>query len=251
MARTNAKAPIVSALVQTVFFVSLAWTTCFLAWVSLRLVDFGYPLLYSALDIDGHIARYGPRNEFKAGFEQTGREQRVALFAAIVDAVHADGRGLRQLRYRDATGREQALLREPEVVHLESVARLIGRLKTASWCMLALLAAALAAMRRMALAPPRLRRVAAVSAAVLLGGTALVFALGPENVFNTLHVWIFPPDEQWFFYYEESLMTTLMKAPDLFGAIAVLLLLAALAYGGLLLLASWRWLSPGSRPAPR
>lgn len=243
--------PGLTAFVHAVFVVSLAWVALFLAWSSLRAVDFGYPLLYSVLDIGGHIERYGPENEFKRGFESTSRGQRLALFSAIVDAIHGGGQGLEQLQYRDAQGRAVSLLRQPEVVHLRSVARLLSRLEIASWGMLAALAAAVAAMRLLPLPPPRARRVALGSVAALLAGTGLVLALGPEHVFNTLHVWVFPADEQWFFYYQESLMTTLMKAPDLFGAIVVLLLLAGLAYGAILLWVCrrWLWLKPAP-PAP-
>ena len=46
--------------------------------------------------------------------------------------------------------------------------------------------------------------------------------------FYALHEWIFPDNHQWFFYYQESLMTVLMKAPDLFGAISVLIALLAI-----------------------
>lgn len=233
------------ALTHVAFVVGLVWTAFFLAWISLRVVDFGYPLLYTAFDINAHIAQYGPENEFKSGFESTSKEQRLTLFGEIVDAVHAGGQGLRQIQYSDAQGREIILLREPEVVHLISVARLLDRLQLVSWVMLVALVAAVAAMRLVPLPPPRARRVAAWSLVVVVVGALAVFALGPEHVFNTLHVWVFPAGEQWFFYYQESLMTTLMKAPDLFGAIAVLLLLTALAYGGGLLLACQ--LAVGSR----
>lgn len=235
-------APALVALTHAAFVIALVWSAVFLAWASLRMVDFGYPVLYSALEIDAHIDRFAPENRFRHGFAATSREQRIALFGEIVDAVHAGGQGLQQLRYRDAQGRSIALLRQPEVVHLRSVARLIDRLEVVSWGMLAALAATLAAMRWVPLPPPRARRVAAGSAIAVLAGAAAVLALGPENVFNTLHTWIFPAGEQWFFYYQESLMTTLMKAPDLFGAIAVLLLLTALAFGAALLLACRLWL---------
>jgi hypothetical protein len=54
-------------------------------------------------------------------------------------------------------------------------------------------------------------------------------------VFYALHDWIFPPDRPWFFYYQDSLLTTMMKAPDLFGAIAAeILAVALLLYTGIL-----------------
>ncbi len=54
-----------------------------------------------------------------------------------------------------------------------------------------------------------------------------VILIGPVKVFYQLHEWVFPDNHQWFFYYQESLMTILMKAPDLFGGIAILLIVLA------------------------
>jgi len=58
---------------------------------------------------------------------------------------------------------------------------------------------------------------------------AIVMALGPKAVFYWAHTKIFPAGHQWFFYYEESLMTTLMKAPDIFAFIALLLVAVLIA----------------------
>lgn len=58
--------------------------------------------------------------------------------------------------------------------------------------------------------------------------------IGPTRVFYTLHEWVFPSDHQWMFSYQESLMTTLMKAPDLFAAIAVAVGMGMLVIGLLL-----------------
>jgi len=59
---------------------------------------------------------------------------------------------------------------------------------------------------------------------VLAGGLALAsFDVGEGGLFAWLHEQVFPPGHQWFFYYQESLMTTLMKAPHLFGPVALAL----------------------------
>ena len=42
-------------------------------------------------------------------------------------------------------------------------------------------------------------------------------------MFYQFHIWLFPADHEWFFYWQDSLMSTLMKAPVLFGGIAVVL----------------------------
>ena len=57
---------------------------------------------------------------------------------------------------------------------------------------------------------------------------AVLFLWGFTSVFYYLHTVIFPADHQWFFYYQDSLMATIMKAPDIFSAIAAQLLAVAL-----------------------
>lgn len=238
-----------TAAIHTVFVLSLLWSGFFFGWSGLRAVDFGYPLLYDALAVEEHIERFGPRNRYKRGFQTTDEAQRLALFGAIVEAIHAGGRGLESLRYRTAYGRQVQLLRTPEIVHLRSVARLLDRLRLVSGVMLAAFAGSLLLMWRLGLPPPRPKRVALWTLVAVVVGAVAVLLIGAERVFNTLHTWVFPPGEQWFFYYEESLMTTLMKAPDLFGAIAVLLLIAGLAGCTLLLWGATRLLGL-TTPAP-
>jgi hypothetical protein len=51
---------------------------------------------------------------------------------------------------------------------------------------------------------------------------------------------VFPEGHQWFFYYQDSLMSTLMKAPYLFGYIALALLVLTLALLTALLAAASR-----------
>jgi hypothetical protein len=238
-----------TAAIYVLFVISLIWSAFALAWVTLRPVDFGYPVSYDVLAIDEHIARYGPRNRFKYGFARTSDAERLRIFGEIVDAIHAGGRGLENIRYTDPRGRSARVLRQPEIVHLRSVGRLIDRLATVSRVMFGVLVLTLGAMRALRLPPPRPTRVAGWTAVALLVGAASTFAYGPEEVFNTLHTWIFPAGEQWYFYYEESLMTTLMKAPDLFGALAVLLLVVGLIWFGLLVAASHALLRRSATPA--
>ncbi len=57
---------------------------------------------------------------------------------------------------------------------------------------------------------------------------AVLFLWSFTSVFYYLHTVIFPADHQWFFYYQDSLMATIMKAPDIFSAIAAQLLAVAL-----------------------
>lgn len=210
-----------------------------LAWTLLSAIDFGYPLLYDALDIDRHIERYGPENRYRQGFATTTHAERQALFAAIVAAINRGGEGLREIAYRPATGGGPVpLLREPEVVHLAHVAHLIGILRLAGLAGAGWLALTVLALRRAG-------RPLGGRALWLGGGVVIALAgifawagFDPGGWFDHLHEWVFPPGHQWFFYYQESLMTTLMKAPDLFGPMG-----AALVTLTLTLLAGLLWLA--------
>jgi hypothetical protein len=216
-----------------------ALAALWLAWRGLAAVDFLYPAWYRVLDIHGHVQQFAPENRYKRGFELTTPDERQRLFAEVVDAIHADGRGLAALSYHGPDGRPlDSLFRQPEVQHLKDVARLVGALAPAGWLAVAwvIVHLALVAWRRWPVPP--LGRMLAASLGVVLAGLVVVLALGPRRVFYHLHEWVFPPDHPWFFYYQDSLMSTMMKAPDLFGAIAAsLVLVARVLYASLLWLA--------------
>lgn len=193
-----------------------------LAWAGLAQVDFGYPLAYQWLDIRGHIDTFGPQNRYRAGYQTLDNETHLAHFSAIVDAIHHDGRGLEAIGYLTPDGRRSTLLRPPEILHLQDVAHLVtlwwraGLMATLLWL------GGLLWIQRRGWKPPAPARVAAGGVTlVAVAGTAVV-AVGPVKVFYAAHNAVFPPGHEWFFYYQDSLMTTLMKAPDLFGFIAVL-----------------------------
>jgi len=213
-------------------------TAAYLAWMALSAVDFLYPWLYGALNIDAHIERYAPQNRYRHGFQHTTDTERIALFGQIVSAVNHDGRGLEALSYRPGPGRKPIpLLRQPEIEHLRLVAHLVTRLKHAAWVATGLLLLTAIAMRVAGARPTRVFRFGA-AAVGLMGAGALIFAsfdVSKSGWFDRLHEWVFPPGHQWFFYYQESLMTTLMKAPDLFGPIAVALGLLTVVFYALLL----------------
>ena len=198
-------------------------------WMLHKPVDYGYGFWYDQMEIDQHIERYGPKNRYIRGFNHLTRDDHLALFGGIVDAVHSQGQGLRDLEFTDRYGRTKPLLREPEVVHLQDVANLIDVLSVAG--AISLLVAAVGSF-------VLVRRRIAIrwkQQGLLLGGLLGVLGLvlvvvGPTAVFYQLHIWIFPDDHQWFFYYQESLMSTMMKAPDLFGGIG-----ATIASSGVLL----------------
>ncbi len=195
------------------------------AWHLLAQVNFGYALAYPTLSIEQHIQAFGPSNHFKEHFGSTDPEEHRVLFAEIVRAVQNRGRGLEDITYSLPDGGREILLREPEVIHLQDVATLIQRFYITTIAASALLILLLFYARRRGLHPPPLKKILLFMGGTTLSGVFIVFLLTPVRVFYWLHEIIFPAEHDWFFYYEESLMTTLMKAPDLFGFIAILLLL--------------------------
>lgn len=207
----------------------LVLSAFYLSWLALAAANFAYPLFYQPLGLAQNIETYGPRNAARPGFHLTSREERLRLFAGIAQAVRNDGNGLQDLRYHDPQGRELGLLLIPdEVLHLQDVARLVGAFERVGLiALISWLALSVWLWRRRAALP---------SVPALLGGVTLVLAsvgllmlvVGPTALFYWLHEVMFPPDHPWFFYYEDSLMSTMMRAPVLFGGIAVLWLALAL-----------------------
>ena len=211
------------------------------------MVDFLYPVFYSALDIHGHIQEFAPQNRYKSGFEHTTREERFRLFGAVVDAIQADGEGLQELTYHAPDGRPiDRLFRAPELGHLQDVAHLVKRIAPVGWLAVAWFGLHLALIRRRRWRVPPLRRMLGASLLATAAATLAVLLAGPRALFQWFHEVAFPPDHPWFFYYQDSLMSTFMKAPDLFGAIAVALVVLGLAcYAVLLWVASRIALQPG------
>ena len=224
-----------------------ALASLWLAWTSLAAADFLYPAWYRVLDIHGHIERYAPQNRYRQDFELTTPHERARLFGEVVDAIHDDGRGLAELKYHDAEGRELGVLfHEAEIVHLEDVARLVSLLAPFGWGFVAWTALHLVLVRLRGWPVPSAGRVAGATLGAVAAGVAVVLAIGFRKVFYALHEAIFPPDHPWFFYYQESLMSTMMKAPWLFAAIGVALLVVAVTYY-LAIVSIARQLSPAGR----
>ena len=218
----------VCAILSVWLALAAAW------WISARL-DYGYPLWYRLLAIDEHIARYAPYHPVKRDFARLDAAAHQQAFAGIVAAVHGDTGQLARLHYHPPGGAPVRLLDDTEIRHLEDVARL---LRVAGWVSMAALLPWLVFMGLYSrVAPPSRRRRLGVSLGALALVALVLVAAGPKAVFYQLHVWLFPPENPWFFYWEESLMSTLMKAPYLFGGIAVQIGVLAL-----LLLAPLHWL---------
>ena len=209
----------------------LFWLSMFLGWVTLAQTNFMYSGLYEVMSLGETIAQYGPENRYKKSFELTTDEERFRIFEQIVIAIHQHGEGLDVIRYHDAQGNVlDTLLRPPEVVHLQDVANLLDKLAMASWCVLFLTAVLVVYIfKQGALSFSALTLFWKTLAAVILVGVA-VMLYGAQDIFYQWHTLVFPKGHQWFFYYQDSLMTTMMRAPDLFAAIAVLWVSLGLIY---------------------
>ncbi len=207
--------------VAVVFSVLLVLVSLAASWHAFARVNFLYPLWHDVVGIDEAIEKYGPRNPIKKSFQNTSKEERARLFAAMVDSIHNGGEGLESLVYRDKSGRTiDKLLTEPEIIHLNDVARLLGQLKMFALGSLFVTLALAVIMIGMRIPPPALKHLGlGILGIALLAGGALLL-IGPVTVFYWLHTVVFPAEHKWFFYYEESLMSMMMKAPVLFGPIA-------------------------------
>jgi len=214
------------------------WLGLLLSWWLSACFDYAYPFWYQALDIEGHINEYAPQNPAKPGFAQLPPEQHYRAFTQISQAVHSGGAGLTQIRYPGPAGGDIRLLNQDEINHLRDVADLLEWLLLVSVAV-ALLWLPLALVGRWLGTPSRKVRLQA-SAVLALAVVAPLAIAGPEAVFNTLHEWIFPPEHPWFFYWQESLMSTLMKAPVLFGGLAVQIAIPGLVLTPVLHAAGYR-----------
>ncbi len=189
------------------------------SWWLLSKADFAYPVLYEEIGVAEHIEHFAPRNtKNKLGFEFTTKAQRLQLFHQVSVAIQNHGQGLTQLSY-NVDNQAIVLFTSAEVTHLQDVANLLDKLKPLIIGLIILwLAVSLVLMLKKVVLPSLTAWLNIVAVMLILIGATL--ALGPEKIFNQLHIWVFPDNHQWFFYYEESLMSTMMKAPDLFAYIA-------------------------------
>lgn len=191
------------------------------SWLLLAAFSFNYAFWHDYGGIGEAIERYAPENRFKNDFHLTTPEQRFELFAGITKAIHQQGQGLDSLFYKVDGQPLQQLLRTPEIVHLQDVARLVDvGLGAAAWGLFIWLGAWLYFATSKRPIPPFKWQVAILAAISFVIAVVIVIA-GAKEVFYALHHWIFPAGNPWFFYYQDSLMSTMMYAPVLFGWIAL------------------------------
>ena len=207
-----------------------------LSWRALSETNFFFSQIYEYNGIEEQIAKYGPQNRNRNDFETTTKSERAKIFEEIVRSVNNGGQGLEDIVYRDASGKIiDTFLTQPEIDHLNDVARLITHLSG----ILSYLAAILGVLvmvfwigkswKNIEIWRPYTVAKSFLSMlALLLVCCGMVLAVGPQRVFYALHEWIFAGMAPWNFYFQESLMTTMLTEP-LFGSISILLMVSAFA----------------------
>ena len=219
----------VNAVRWFILSVSLVFFSLGISWKISSTVNFNYSMWYDTLSINKTISQFSPQNKFgKSSFEYTNKEQHVLLFAQIVNSIINDGNNLDTIFYRTIDNEKIKLLTNSEIEHLKDVSILVNKL-TVAWGinLLFLIAANIYCFKR-AYKAPTLKIKTFIVMFILLSILAAFFINGFTKIFYYLHTLVFPDNHQWFFYYQDSLMSTLMKAPDLFEVIAIMLLVISL-----------------------
>ncbi|WOH39202.1 DUF1461 domain-containing protein [Thalassotalea fonticola] len=216
--------------------ITLAWL-CFcisillfsfgLSWQLNKSVNFTYPFWYEVLDINAHIKKYAPQNKYqKQDFVNTDKNQHYELFEQVVIAINNQGENLANIEYYTSS-KQTKLFTQSEVIHLQDVSNLVDTLRIV-WLvnLLPLIIFSLLYMQRKISMPNNKLKIQALVASIVVLTVSFVI-FGFKKIFYYLHTVVFPDNHQWFFYYQESLMSTFMKAPDLFAAIGVNLLITS------------------------
>ncbi len=209
-----------------------------ISWGVLAKANFFYPTLYDVTAIDKHIDTYAPKNKKnRLGFEKTSKDERSRLFQGIVNAIHSKGEGLSTLSYMtfdQGITQSTLLLTDAEVIHLKDVAILLDKVKPVVFIIFLSWLVFVVSLKLKKISLPGGAQFL-LSALVLILLSCVVLLLGPEKIFNQLHIWAFPDDHQWFFYYEDSLMSTMMKAPVIFAYIAIIWVAVSIVLTALIL----------------
>lgn len=223
-------------LVNSALSITLLLVCALLSWHLLSKAHFFFDHIYEYNELQDHVDEYAPRNRNRDGFENTTKEERIRIFGEMVEAVNNHGLGLSEIEYRTESGDTiDKFLTEPEIDHLVDVSDLVsGANRIGIIISIPLLAFYMSSLIYKTRKGVSLWRPAGVAMSFFnicvfaLIITIAIFIAGPREVFHLLHEWIFAGKGQWYFYFEESLMTTLLPE-RVFGSIAVLLFVVALA----------------------
>ena len=239
-------------MIKHIFIRQLFWCVFALAllifclgisWQASKSSNFLYGFWYQTLEINKVISKNVPKNtQGKRDFPIHDVQLHETKFADIVQSIHQQGEGLADISYLNDLATKQQLLTSSEVVHLQDVANLLDNITKFWWGNLFFLLSLLAfyfrkrhlikaeSIRTM---PTGKQKLISLVCFILLV-ISMLGIWGFTHVFYYLHTVIFPLEHQWFFYYKDSLMASLMKAPDIFAAIAGQLILVALLLAGLI-----------------
>ncbi|WP_191321735.1 DUF1461 domain-containing protein [Colwellia sp. C1TZA3] len=228
-------------LLWCIFALALLVFSLGISWQVSKATNFLYGFWYQTLEINTVISTNVPKNtQGKRDFPINDIKLHKQKFANIVQAIHQHGNGLAAISYLNHQAVLQKLLTKSEVQHLQDVANLLDSMSQIWWGNLLFLLSLLIfysrkakqltaeSIRAMPTAKQKLSSLACFVVLVI----AMLGIWGFTAVFYYLHTVIFPSEHQWFFYYQDSLMSSLMKAPDIFAAIAGQLLLIALLLAG-------------------
>lgn len=219
----------VNALRWFFLSVSLVFFSLGISWKISSMVNFNYSMWYDTLGINKTISKFSPQNKFgKSSFEYTNKEQHVLMFTKIVNSIVNDGNNLDTIFYRTIDDEKIKLLTNSEIEHLRDVSILVNQLTVVWGVNLLFLITANIYCTKRSYKAPTLKIKTFICMFFLLSILAAFFVNGFISIFYYLHILVFPDNHQWFFYYQDSLMSTLMKAPDLFEVIAIMLLVISL-----------------------
>lgn len=246
---TMFKQLLIRQLFWCIFALTLVIFSLGISWQVNKAANFLYGFWYQTLQINSVISKNVAKNtQGKLDFPINDFALHEKMFTDIVESIHQHGSGLADINYLNQQAISQKLLTKSEVQHLQDVANLLDKLMKIWWfdllillCLIILYArkqkhllisasrvkankSLIGALGEM---PTGKQKLVSLACFILL----VIFMLGLwgfTQVFYYLHTVVFPENHQWFFYYKDSLMATIMKAPDIFAAIAGQLMLIAL-----------------------
>jgi len=139
--------------------------------------------------------------------------------------------GLEAIQYFNRNGVAVNLfLTQAEVGHLEDVSVLVQLMNSIAFTLIVILIFIFFLASKYKKTSPNLPVLVCSMISFIVVMTGIIIFIGPLVVFNKLHEWIFAEKSQWQFYYQDSLMTTLLKAPDTFASMAILMTATAVVF---------------------
>jgi len=210
-------------LLNSILLLLLLYCSLIVGWYASYSNYFFFPIVYELDDIQGNVLEFAPQNHYdKKDFVFTSSGIHLKIFNEMLRSVEHNGDGLRDISY-PVKGGSKKFLTNDEVVHLQDVADLLSLLRSFVRLVLVLLACVVIAMIYGKIWPFYLSRVY-LGMALFIGLFALFMnKMGFVKIFYGLHRLVFPAGHKWFFYYQDSLMSTMLKAPDSFISLGIVL----------------------------